>query len=197
VAGAILESPAPPGAWDATSRAFVEVDSLSGKAVRIVYREGVMDSFEPLAGGLNTLECALLLELRSLVFCDGGLAPGSRQSGASWDIAAETFSPLVNPPLSSIPMGTLRVEPRNTFTRGGKQCLEIGINAGEVRIGNIELSASAHPGNVVLYNATDGYVETCRLQASLKRWHSRADLLYEDRFAGDPVLELSYFCRRW
>lgn len=176
------------------------LDSLSGKTVRMVFEDGKgVTSLEP-------IDCSLTEEERDFLFAsavvlDAYLLPDvESKPGDSWQVPGEAFSDLMPPSWRGAPKGSVTVRREEDFQRGGKLYARLRCEGGRVWIDATDVSrarlAQLVPRGQVIYNITDGHVESAELRATASiEEASRDHLLFETRFETQPELQLTYACQ--
>jgi hypothetical protein len=187
-------------ATDKAAKAFGQIESLSGKKVRITYVDGVgVESLEPVDCTLTGSERDFLF--RTAVLSDCYLLPDVKSTpGQSWEVDGSQFSGFLDPSVRGVPDG------RITIRRGDDQQLD-GKRIATLRVamGVLELNASDQSSNRVgsftprgklLFNITDGYISAAELAGDLfLETVSKNHLLFEARFHTQPHLQVSYSCQ--
>jgi len=199
VAEAILGAAARSVASD-NAKAFGQVDSLSGKKVRITYVDGVgVQSIEPISCSLTASERDYVFNLALL--SDSNMMRLDIPPGGTWTIAGSEFIGLLDPTMRGVPRGEVAVVREADQEENGKKYgmlriqpnsyLEIdSSDASTRRIGSLA------PQGTLRYNITDGYVDNVSLTGDVHLEKVSQDhLLFEASYKTRPELKGSYSCK--
>ena len=199
VAEAILRTAAKTVA-DQKAKAWGNLDSLSGKTVRIVYVDGHgVQGIEPLEGSLTASERDYLFNLATLSECYE-LRPKFRP-GETWTIEGGALQNFLDPTMRAVPHGAVIVVRGKDQEWDGKQLALLDIQRTsylEVDSSDSSLRriASFAPRGTLRYNIAGGYVETGDLTGDiLIEKVSKRHLLFPASFLTKPDLKVSYWCR--
>ena len=179
---------------DQSAKAFVEVDRLSGKKVRLTYVDGKgVVKVQPVKGELSAAErdflMASVLVSDSLIVPDADIKIGNR-----WSVDGSNFGNLMDPGLLARTSGEVVLERAPDHIIGGKATRHIKVAGGRIlfddsdpkvgRVGHFDAEGSS-----LYFSPEDQVIIQARLkgQAQLEKF-SKDHLLFEARMAG---------CRSW
>jgi hypothetical protein len=180
----------------AAVKVFGQVDRLSGKAVRLTYRDGEgVIAVEPVRGEMTEAERDF--HLASVLLSDAFIVPaGEVPVGRQWKVDGRNFANLIDPGLRARTEGEVMLQRTESLQHGPRQINVVG--------GAIHLDASDHregrlgrfvPEGSLYYAAEEPYVVGARLSGRAKmEKFSKDHLLFEAHFTHEPTLDLSYSC---
>jgi hypothetical protein len=184
---------------DSNSKAFVSVDSLAGKKVRITYEDGRgVTEIQPIGCSLNVEERDYIFGIASLL--DYFAMPDvETKEGKSWSIDGSQLGSLIDPSLRGVSSGEVVVTRGSDRQDAGKQLTELHIQRGFLKIDRSDPSrgniGSFEPRGSLTYNVTDGHIATADLKGAMKLEEvSKDHILFETRFVSKNEIEVSYFC---
>lgn len=182
------------------ARAKAMIQSLEGKKVRLVYRdgEGVVS--------LSAVDCELTEEQRDFIFSasvvsDAYVLPDvESRPGDAWDVQGHVFADILPPSWYSTPQGIIRLRRSRDYEANGKQYARLEISGGTVYVDATDVSRRRvgrfTPRGFGTYNITDGHVEVMEGKGGLTVEEvSRDHILFEYRFESAPELQFTYNCR--
>jgi hypothetical protein len=196
VSRAVLQAGAS-AATDDSARAFVHVDRLSGKRVRLGYVDGAGVEFVETVGcRLIDVDCEFLFH--APVLSDACILPdpGARP-GEAWSVDATQLAGFLDPSMRWIPHGTLTVERPEHGARGAAEktlCM---------RSGGLSLYAPGEPldgfgfwpTGTIRYDARDGHVTAAEFKGPLCGYTRAQDHLLASVACGDRLtLHVRYGC---
>ena len=203
VAEAILATGAKGVVQDATSRAFLQVGSLSGKCLRITYVDGIgVESIEPV--GCQPAATDVDYLFHRAVLWDAYLLPNEKvQPGGAWGVDGSQLVGFFGPSMRSIPQSELVVERLPNYQHNGKQYADLRVHRDELWMDLLYIerrcSISGLEGTF-RYNFSDGLIETANLRGEFRDGSAWADLpedhlLFGVSFRPPPILTVSYSCQ--
>ena len=186
---------------NSNAKAFGQVDSLSGKKVRITFVDGVgVQTIEPIGCSLTASERDFVSNTAALsdyhTMPDVNIEPGKK-----WTVDGSEFSGFFDPSMRGVPQGEVVIAREDNHEENGKRYAKLGIQPGShVEIDSSDASThrigSFTPGGTLQYNITDGYVETAHLIGNMQiEQLSQDHILFEASFRTRPKLEISYSCK--
>lgn len=187
-------------AKDQAAKAFGQLDSLTGKKVRITYVDGVgVESVDPVECTLTASEHDFLK--RTAVLSDCYLLPDMKSTpGQSWNVDGSQFAGFLDPSIRAVPEGQITVQRGDDQQLNGKRIATLTVTKGI-----LELDASSQSSNRVgsftprgklHFNIADGYISAAELAGHLVLESvSKDHLLFEARFHTQPRLQVSYSCQ--
>jgi hypothetical protein len=183
-----------------SAQVFSGVDHLSGKSVRLTYKDGGgVQKVEPVKGEMTRAEkdfyfaSAILSD--SLIFPNVEVKIDNR-----WTVDGSNFTNLMDPGLLARTSGEIILERTKDHIVGDKTCRHLQIQGGRIlfedsdpRVGRIghftpEGSFDFFPGDQIIIKA---YLKG---KAKLDKF-SKDHLLFETRSVREPELEVLYSCR--
>lgn len=194
LADAMLDGGADVLQAEASSTAYLQVDSLSGKTVRITYVDGQgVVSVEPVGCTLSDSDRRFLAHTCPLA--DAYLAPATGADGQSAPLDASYLTFLFDPSLRQVPRGSAEVE---SSASGARQAAATRIRLIPAPYGP-ESDPTAVPEGKLNFGLNGGRVESAVLQGDLVSlsWPSYPAECVFPQVLGDarqPVLRLSYSC---
>lgn len=202
--GPVIEATVRKADWHrverAGAKAFMHTDSLSGKTVRITYRDGVgVESLEPIGCGLTLLDCHYLSSMP--VLADGFLFPhrGPAESD-EWDVDGGQFAWFFDPPLRAVPVGKARVRRGEDRPGGSFPDAELTLRSDSLSLPSLRPAPMhcvfSQLEATLEYGLEDKYVRTARFRAPVDIRTGAVDhLLAYVRFDPKPTMVISYHCR--
>lgn len=186
---------------NSNARAFGQVDSLSGKQVRITFVDGVgVQTIEPIGCSLTASERDFVSNTAAL--SDYHTMPNVNiEPGKAWTVDGSEFSGFFDPSMRGVPEGKVVIAREDNHEENGKLYARLSIQPGSyVEINSSDASTrrigSFTPGGTLQYNITDGYVETARLIGNMQIERLSQDhILFEASFRTRPKLDISYSCK--
>ena len=183
------------------ARVKAQVDSLSGKTVRITYRdgEGVID-LEPIDCTLSDDEVGFLYA--TSVFSDCHIMPDEMDIGDEWTVSGRELAMMLDPSWRALPSGDLdavRLADKNApgdetyavVEVSGSLDLDDSSDTTE-RIGTFTL---ARDGGEMEVSQTEGHVVRGVLRGTgTIRVQSKDHILFVARFRSQPDLIFEYRC---
>ena len=180
---------------------FWQVDSLSGKKVRITFIDGVgVQTIEPIGCSLTASERDFISNTAALsdyhTMPDVNIEPGK-----TWTVDASEFSGFFDPSMRGVLRGEVVIAREENHEEDGKFYAKLVIQPGSA----VEIdssNASTHrigsftPGGTLQYNITDGCIASARLIGNMQiETLSKDHILFEASFRTRPKLEISYSCK--
>jgi hypothetical protein len=200
LAEAILGEGAQAAIDEPTTKAKMQVDSLSGKKVRVTYVDGVgVASLEPVDCSLSTADRDFIFHTAILSDCH--IVPdGKIESGQTWEVDGSQLAGYLDPSLRGVCSGSVVLTCNADREEGGKRYADLHMQRRFLAIDSLDASArrfgSFAPRGTLQYNVTDGLVEKVRLKGVLLIEHIPGHhLLCETVFHTEPRLEIQYFCK--
>jgi hypothetical protein len=176
-----------------------QLDSLSGKTVRIVFEDGQgMVELEPVGSSLTASEKDFVYH--TSVLTDYYLFPDVKvKPSKTWKVDASKISAFIDPSLRSIPSGSITVKRGEDQTKDGKQLAKLTIESGYVELDGSDASTgrvgSFSPQGDLMFNITDGFIQDAELRGSMKiEKVSKDHLLFETTMRSEPKLKVQYHC---
>jgi hypothetical protein len=185
---------------DNNTKAFGEIDSLSGKKIRVTFvdGEGVV-AIEPIGCSLNADERDFAFNTATLL--DYHALPNIEfKPGETWTIDGGELGGMLDPSLRGASHGEIVVAREPDFDEGGKQYAKLTIKKGFLNIDSSDASqrriGSFTPRGFLKYNIVDRYVESAELTGDMHfETVSKDHLLFEASFKTRPRLQVQYSCK--
>jgi hypothetical protein len=198
----VLESLLKSGAQsyvDGQVQTWGQLDSLSGKTVRIIYEDGKgVVALERVRGDLSPSEDNFVRHTAVLSDCfilpDIDVKPGQE-----WSVDAAQLSSLVDPSLRGIPSGRVTVRREADEPATGKRYARLSIQEGTVQLDNSDNKTdrigSFSPSGTLRFNLSDDFMEQADLTGHMRLERlSKDHLLFEARMRTQPKVQVRYRC---
>lgn len=185
---------------DDNSKALGQVDSLSGKKVRITYVDGVgVQSIEPIG-------CSLTASERDYVFATAVLSDYYTMPnleipvGGTWTVDGANLVGFFDPSMRGVTQGEIVIARNANQEEGGKHFATLAIQQGYLEINSSDASTrrvgKLSPRGTMRYNVSDAFVESARFTGDVQIEElSQNHLLFEASFKTRPKLEITYSCK--
>jgi len=200
IAEAILKGGAEVLAENVAGKAFANIDSLSGKKVRITYVDGVG------VEGIEAVGCTLSPDERdwiaaTAVLSDYHLFPELEiEVGGTWTVDGKEFTGFIDPSLRGVTSGEITIKRTSNQPQGGKQYAELAIEDGYLSIDRSDDASKRvgtfTPRGTIHYSLTNRIVETASLTGDITIEEVSQDhLLFEASHKVQPKVNVSYSCQ--
>ena len=198
VAESILREGSQEVARSETAKAFAHVDSLSGKAVRIAYVDGVgVESITPVGCSLDAEEQDFIFNTAILSDCyvwDLKKAVGDR-----WEVDGAQLAGFIDPSLRGVTEGSIKFIRDADGRDGGRPFAALRIEGGTLRVDSSDASrrriGSFTPEGTLRFSLADKVVERATLTGRFAIDEVSTDhILFETSFKSRPTLKLEYSC---
>jgi hypothetical protein len=188
-------------ATDRMTKAVGHVDSLSGKKVRITYRDGMgVESIQPDGCTLTASERDFVM--RTAVLSDCYLMPDLKIGpGEPWSVEGSELANFLDPTLRGFPSGHVEIVREDAdVQKDGEQFAVLKIRRGVLTLNSSDSSHTRigefSPRGRLKYNLTEGFVKDADLAGRFDIEEVSTDhILFESRFETHPIMELQYSCK--
>lgn len=182
-------------------KAVGHVDSLSGKTIRIVYRDGMgVESLQPEGCSLNPDELDFVK--RTAVLSDCYLMPNLKIApGEPWSVNGSEMANFLDPTLRAFPSGEVElVREEEGVRKDDEEFAVLKIRRGVLRMNSTDSSMSKvgefTPRGRIKYNLTEGFVSEGDLAGRFDIEEvSTNHILFETRFETHPTMQIQYSCK--
>ncbi len=200
VARAVLGRTARAVAHSSTSRAFLETDSLSGKRVRITYKNGAgIESIQPIGCVLDRWEAQFVFH--TAILADHFVFPREDAGpGDAWPLDARQLMTFLEPSIRGLPEGEVTVRRGPAYKCSGKRYCILQVEGDTLEVVSCALAGCPpgrfRPSGTVHFNLDDGHMETAQLDWQMDSAHFMGHrLLFETDFQSRPTLRIAYCCK--
>lgn len=181
---------------DKNMKFVTQLNSLSGKKVRITYVDGTgVTEMAPDGCDLTSEQQKFILNLAPLG--DFNIMPDTEvPEGSTWKVDAASLHAMLDPSFEGRPSGSIILQ------RGPN--IDADISQLEIKSGDVEIdSSNAKTGRMARfaptgqleYNIAEGYVQKATLSGSLHvERFSKDHILFETRFKTRPEIKMTYDC---
>ncbi|NLX98856.1 MAG: hypothetical protein GXY83_22100 [Rhodopirellula sp.] len=177
-----------------SSRASLEVDSLSGKSVRISEAAGEgVQWIQPVGCALTATERDLLFSFAALADWYPFLEEPSNCPGTG-PIDGSCLTGFLALPWHAVGRGEAQVAAFGEHD--AQRCVDVELSGGPLQLYTEHMSALYAPRGLLRYRAHDGFVEAATVDGPVSLGvFPKARLVFENRFRAAPVLSVRYVCR--
>ena len=198
---AILQPASQRAVTGKVTKAFGHVDSLSGKSVRITYRDGLgVESIQPVGCDLSASERAFIM--KTAVLSDCYLMPNLKIApGEPWNVDGSQLANFLDPSLRAFPAGQIEiVREKDDVHKGDEQYAVLKIQRGVVRLNATDASTNRvgefTPKGRLNFNLTQGFVSDADMTGRFDIEEVSTDhILFETRFETHPIMQIQYTCK--
>lgn len=199
IAERILGSGAQEAAKSEATKAVAQVNTLSGKRVRITYVDGVG------VEAIETVGCTLTQEERDFIFgtavlSDCAIWDLKKAVGERWQVDGSQLSGLIDPSLRASTSGELEFVRDVDGQESGKPYAALRVEGGSLSLNSSDASTrrigSFTPAGTIRFSLTDKFVERAKLVGRFIIESVSTDhILFETSFRSRPTLTVEYACK--
>jgi len=181
------------------TKAFFKLDSLSGKTVKLTYKDGQgITAIVPIKGDMTPEERDF--HLTSVLISDSLIFENPQvKIGTEWKVDGSNFGGMIDPSLKARVGGEIKLRREEDETFGGKNCNLIKIVSGRLELDG----SSSDTGKIGYFDPTGTLYFSPDQQIFIKgklkgkakfEQFSKDHLLFEARMSFLPELDISYTC---